>query len=449
MVAIGLVCLTTGIVFWLYYPTLYYGFRGEEFQILWRVKNNFSFYDSFVAQFIGTFKATNFFYRPVPREFSYFIVTSLFGFMPLAFRVILFILFTINIFLVYTLTKTFTHRNPIAFLSAFFFASRYCHFDLMYWILFGLENLLLALFIFSTVLVYSYFLHSFKKRYLLICCILTLLALLTKEAAIVLPLYIVSIHLILAKSTCRRLIGCILPFVCITSIFVGRIFLIRSNMSGGVYELVFSPYALGKNVLWYAYNCFNSPAELGLCAVTICISFVLCRNYKVALFGLGWFFISLIPFVAFKRTAEAYLFIPVFGLSIIVAKSIQTLLEKIPLNRSLCMALICCVFVLGDLKNIRSADQSWKESEHFIANVQQYFEKTFPSFPDNTLIYIKDKDLPSWKRWLLGQGKVFMLKNNSISVYFESWGGKPSGHYNAIYYFKLSDDSMKLIQGTE
>jgi hypothetical protein len=443
-VAVVFVCLAIGIVLLLYYPTLHCGFRGEEFQVLWLVKNNFSFYNSFIAQFMGTFHATNFFYRPVPREFSYFIVTSLFGFTPLAFRIILLNLFLINIFLVYTLTKTFTQRNDIAFLSAAFFASRFCHVELMYWILFGFENLILGFFIFTTVLVYIYFLRTSQKRYLGICCILTLLALLTKESAIVLPLYIVLTHVLLTKSSFRQLLYCVLPFAGISLIFVVRIFLIRGNMSGGAYGLVFSPYALGKNALWYVYHCFNGPLELGLCAITVCISFILCRNDKAALFGLGWFFVSLIPFVAFKRTFGAYLFIPVFGISIVVAQSIQSLLDKRPFKKALCMALICCVFVLGDFKNIRSDDQLWQETDQYITSVLKSLEKEFPSFPDNSLIYIKGKE-PNWKWYLLGRGRAFMLKYNNISVHFEFWKKEPSGHFSDIYYFTLSDDSMKFI----
>jgi hypothetical protein len=456
-IPIAFVCVSIGIVFCLYYPTLRYGFRGEEFQVLCLVKNNFSFYNSFIAQFMGTFQATNFFYRPVPRELSYYILTSLFGFAPLAFRIVLFILFLINTFLVYTLTKTFALRNDIALLATVFFASRFCHAQLMYWILFGLENLLLGFFIFTTVLVYVYFLRSSQKRYLGICGILTLLALLTKEAAIVLPLYIVLTHVFLAKTSFKQLVYCVLPFVCITLIIVVRILLIRGNMSGDVYGLVFSPYALGKNVLWYAYHCFNGPLEFGLCAVTVCISFFLCRNGKAALFGLSWFLVSLIPFVAFKRTNDAYLFIPVFGISIVVAISMQLMLDKIAFKRALCMALICCVFVLGDFKNIRSDDQSWQETDQFISSVLQSIEKEFPSFPDNSLIYIKSKE-PDWRFWLLGRGAAFMLKYNNISVYFERSGKKPSGNYSDIYYFTLSDNSMKFIgresqlhamQGTE
>jgi hypothetical protein len=443
-IPIVFVCLAIGIVFYLYYPTLRYGFRGEEFQVLRLVKNNFSIYNSFITQFMGTFRATNFFYRPIPREFSYYILTSLFGFTPLAFRIVLFILFLINIFLVYALTKIFTQRTDIAFLSAVFFASRFCHVQLLYWILFGFENLFLAFFIFAAVFTYACFLRSSQKRYLGICYVLTLLAFLTKEAAIVLPFYIMLTHAFLAKSSLKRLIYNVLPFAFITLIFVVRIFLIKGNMSGDVYGLVYSPYALAKNTLWYIYNCFNGPIEFGLCAAVVCVSFFLCRDGKTALFGLGWFFSSLIPFVAFKRTVDAYLFIPVFGISIVVATSMQAVIDNIRFKRALCLALIFFAFVLGDFKRLRSEDQSWQETDQFISSVLQSLEKEFPSFPDNSLIYIKGKD-PDWRTWLLGQGAAFMLKYNNISVYFECSGKKPAGHYSDIYYFKFTDDSMKFI----
>lgn len=443
-IPIALACLVTGMVFFLYYPTLRYGFRGEDFQVLRLVKNNFSFYNSFIAQFMGTFQATNFFYRPIPRELSYYILTSLFSFTPLAFRIVLFILFLLNIFLVYTLTKTFTRRADIAFLATVFFASRFCHFQLLSWILFGFENLFLAFFIFAAVFTYACFLRSSQKRYLGICCTLTLLALLTKEAAIVLPFYIILTHACLAKSSLKRLIYNVLPFACIVLIFVTRIYLIKDNMSGNVYGFVYSPYALAKNTLWYIYNCFNGPLEFGLCAAVVCASFFLCRDGKATLFGLGWFFISLIPFVAFKRTVDAYLFIPVFGISIVVAMGMQSVIDNIRFKRALCLALICCIFVLGDFKKLRSEDKAWQETDQFISNVLQSLEKEFPSFPDNSLIYIKGRE-PDWRTWLLGQGAAFMLKYNNISVYFESSRKKPAGNYSDIYYFKLTDASMKFI----
>jgi hypothetical protein len=439
-----LVCLSVGMVFFLYYPTLRYGFRGEDFQVLQLVKNNFSFFNSFIAQFMGTFRATNFFYRPIPRELSYYILTSLFGFTPLAFRIVLFILFLINLFLVYILTKTVTRRADIALLSTVFFASRFSHAQLLHWILYGLENLLLGCFIFTAVLVYVCFLRSSQKRYMIMCCVLTLLALLTKEAAIVLPLYIILTHILIAKPSLRQLMRCVFPFACIVLIFAARIYLIKGNMSGDVYGLVYSPYALVKNTLWYSYNCFNGPLEVGLCTAAACISFFLCRDGKAALFGLGWFFTSLIPFVAFKRTVDAYLFIPVFGISIVVAMCMQSLLDNLRFKKALCLVLLCCVFILSDFKKLRSEDKPWQETDQFISGVLQSLEREFPSFPDNSLIYIKGRE-PDWRTWLLGQGAAFMVKYNNISVYLESSRKTPPDRYSDIYYFTLTDDSMKFI----
>jgi len=438
--------LAAAIIFWLYYPILHYGFRGEEFQILYFVKYNFNLYHSFITRFLFPVEHANSFYRPIPREFSYYIITSLFGFKPLAFRIILFLLFFATIFLVYTLSKLCTGNKAAAFLSAAFFASRGCHFDLMYWILFGFENLIAGAFIFSAVLAHIFFLRNAKKRYLLICCTLTLLALSTKESAIVLPLYMGMTYLFFKKYSFKGLMLSVLPAAGITAVFAVRILLIGGNMSGTVYQMVFSPYALVKNTGWYIYRCFNSPVELSLCAAAVFFSFVMYRSGKAVLFGAAWFFVSLIPFAAFQRTNEGYLFIPMFGISIIIAKSIQPLLEKIPVNRSLLLGLICFLFVMAGGKNLRAQDTVWQPTEHFVNNVLSYYNSAFYSFPDDTLVYIKDKNLPYWKTWILGQGKAFMMNHKNLSVYFECWRKKaPHRHYSTVYYFSLADDSIKFL----
>lgn len=440
----ALMVCSAGLLIWLYYPTLHYGFRGEEFQILYLAKHSINFYDSFISHFLGTFKVGNFFYRPIPREFSYFVMNSLFGPKPLAFRCILFALFFANTLLVYLLIKTLCKNAAVGLVAAVFFATRCCHFPLMYWILFGFENLLLGCFIFSAVLAYIGYVRSSKKWYLILCSILNLLALMTKESAVIIPVYCVMVHLLLEKPSFRRLMITVVPIACITALFVGRILVIKSSMSGTVYQPVTSLFELGKNVLWYMHNCFNNPVELTVCGTAVGMYLVFFRNKnKLALFGLVWFFVSLVPFVTLKRTGPGYLYIPVFGLSTVIALSIQPLLSKIPRGRHIGYALVCGLFVVSNLTGLRKID--FQESEQFITGVLKSFEQQGYNFPDNALIYIKGRDLPAWKSWILGQGKAFMLKHENISVYFESWGTPPPAHPGDIFYFTLSDNTMKFL----
>lgn len=454
----GMICLAAGILILLYYQTLPSGFRGEEFQLLWLIQNKFSFYDSFVSQFLGEFQATNCFYRPIPREFCYFVVTSLFGPTPLAFRVILFALLLANVLLVYTLAHLFSTSRSIAFLAAVFFVTRYCHADLMYWILFGFERLLVALFILSAVLAYSVFLQTEKHRYFLISCACTLFALMTHEVAFVLPAYIVLVHVLHENPGFRRLAYCCLPFVCLTLLFVLRILLVGRTTSGAhlqhiVFANAFSPVVLVKNTLWSLYNCFNGPVECFILISVIFLVLAFRRFDKLTLFGLSWFIVSLLPFIAMNGLCGAYLMLPVFGISIIVAQSIQATLKRTSRANTAVLAIICCMFMLSAFKNLRSGDRAWQESlrksdaawqesEQYIANVLSYFSSCVSSLPGNALVCLRGQGLSGEKLWLLGEGMAFRVNFDAITVCFESEKHRGFEHREDIYYFDLSDTSI-------
>jgi cation transport regulator ChaC len=67
----------------------------------------------------------------------------------------------------------------------------------------------------------------------------------------------------------------------------------------------------------------------------------------------------------------------------------------------------------------------------------------FPSFPDNSLIYIKN--VSSDMVWLLGYGSVISLNyNNKLAVYFEGFNKKLPEEYPRIFCFKYDTNSHTL-----
>jgi hypothetical protein len=112
-------------VFLLFLPALSTYFAQDDFFHLKASLTDGSF-RSFIRLFgIYRFEERGYaFYRPIFREGLYNIFYNLFGLNPLPFRILLFSIHFINIYLVYTLINKLLKNQQIAIFSSFFFGIR-------------------------------------------------------------------------------------------------------------------------------------------------------------------------------------------------------------------------------------------------------------------------------------------------------------------------------------
>jgi len=432
----------------LYYPSFECHFWTEDFALIDYVKNNFSFYNTFVTNFFN-----GLFYRPLPNDISFLISYTIFELNSAGYKIINIILFILNSILVYEITILLTKSKFLAFTTSIIYLTRGAHLKAIYWIAAGFQTNGVAFWMFSTVLLYLQYIKSKNKLFYISSLLCSIFAMLTKEIGIVLPALILLTEAYTQRSkqyfNFKNLVLRIIPFSLITLLFyLPRIYILRSLILNSPYEMQFSLVAFFKNIAYYAFNSFNNYLEIFLLGTLILITLISSKNRKYALFSVAWFFIGLLPHLFIATHNECYyLATSLFGFSIILSIGLRCIYEKFGLcsiKYSLTIVLLS-VCIISARINIDSSKyvkkfHAYQQSVNtFLSDLKQ----DFPSFPDNSLIYIKDS--PSYLVRLLGWGGVISLNyKNKVTVYFEGNSKKLPAEYDHIYYFKFDENDLAL-----
>ncbi|MCI0621973.1 MAG: tetratricopeptide repeat protein [Acidobacteria bacterium] len=303
-------------------------------------------------------------FRPFPiredflpvRDLSYAICFHFWGPSPLSFHVVNILFHTATtIALLYLVTTLFKGRT-IAFLAALLFACHPIHVESVSW-LSGRKDVLSGFFVAASLLSYICFCQTGATRsvqFYLLSVLCFLLALLSKASAVVLlaliPLYVWIFEprqFFAWKSLwsygCLFLVGALYTW--------GQLFIAanegvsRSFRAGGPVTVV----RTNLLVLWEYYRLllwpvdqriiydlksadhFNATECLSLLVfIVLASAFVrLRRTQPMISFSIGWFFLTLLPYLNFVPTstllAERYLYLPSFGFALLCAVGIGRL----------------------------------------------------------------------------------------------------------------------------
>lgn len=430
----------------LYYPSFGCHFKTEDFALIEKVRNNFSFYNSFVTEFFSPQ-----FYRPITRHIFFLISYALFELNPIGYRIINIILFVLNNFLVYEIASILTKRKDIAFIASIFYLTRSAHLIAIYWITVGFQDNGVAFWVLSTILLYLQYINSENKLFYISSLMCSIFALLSKEISVILPALIFLIEIYTQKSkghlNFKILMWRFIPFFVLTLIiYFPRIYILRPLILDSPYKMQFSLSVFLKNIAFFVFNSFNNYIEIFLLGTLGLLSFLNSENRKYAFFSITWFFIGLLPHVFLAEHPRAYyLNISLVGFSIMLSISMKYIYEKIYSMKYLVTIIVLSACIISARINIYKSEyvKDFYAYEKFINNLLSELKHTFPSFPDNSLIYIKNThpDLV----WCLGYGGVISLNyNNKLAFYFEGVSKKLPDNYTRIYYFKYDNNSYTL-----
>lgn len=395
-------------------------------------------------------------YRPLTTQVFYFLGNSVFNLNPLALHIISFATFFLVIYLVYKLVNMIVKNNSIAFFAAFLYATSATHYGHLYF-LGTYQELGLAVFCLLAVVLFIKFVSEGNLKYYFLSVIAYILALLSKETAIIIPGILVLVYGLL-KSRKEKILPvkkfalALSSFVIILLAYLYFHFFLYGLAQGESYIWDFSP-RFANTLFWYGLWSFNLPEMLvdfigpGLRvnpnlfrfwfkeiipilllfgAVITSISYLAMKvrkklkkkDFQVIIFSLAWFVLTLIPVLFLPlHKFTYYLTLPLIGVVI----GISYLIEKAKATNSFKLAFASIWVVLSFATLQLTAKTHWISQGSKVArNAYVYFTqyekaergKKYIEFYDTS----EDKELPWSPSELV---KVVLSQNNFFEVFFE------------------------------
>ncbi|GDX52059.1 hypothetical protein LBMAG27_11060 [Bacteroidota bacterium] len=319
---------------------------------------NEHFSNIFKAFFEGTFGVKDVYYRPlfritfiVERQFLFLFPKEDFAVdaMRLA-HFIEIILHIISVSLLFKLLQKFSFSKSSAFMWSAVYAVHPVLTMAVAWIP-GRNDLMLSIFLISFFLNFFNYLETQKRKHLIWQFIFLMLALLTKESGVFIPFAAVFYLLLFNKKNLLSKNMLLIYSVWMVEL-IGWFFL-RNNiidpkqMNQSFNETISTAIErvpgliqyLGKIFLPVNLTVYPTIADtsylFGLIAIIVLIILIALnknRNWKMILFGLGWFVLFIFPFFFVPKKIndalyEHRLYIPMFGM-ILISREALPLIEK-------------------------------------------------------------------------------------------------------------------------
>ena len=331
----------------------------------------------------------DFLYRPLPLVFG-FLLYQVFGAAPFGYHLVSLLLHVLNSVLVFFLIRRLlgTEDNLPPFLAAAVFVVHPVHVEAVSWIGAGVD-LLLTLFFLSSFLGYLSYVECQRPRLsaLALPLLMFVLALLTKEVGIVLPVVLLAFDIIVRRRVSPvplavfGVVGAV--YFVVRGMILGKALgTLHFSLEGVGHVASFIAEALKLTVFPWPLGVYPLPPRPDLLVVTISVLLMgvfllLSIKSRVCLFSSFWFFVTLGPplLLAFHSRpvfAERFLYLPTAGLSILLAFSLAILLKR--KAGPVMAALVAATLIFGAVTVRAGAD--WRNDGVFYGRMIE----RFPSF---------------------------------------------------------------------
>lgn len=292
-------------------------------------------------------------FRPVG-WFAYWVPWRLFDLAPMPYHAFAWIIYGFNVFFVYLLLQRMLRSDYAAAFGALLFTFQAVYWDVL-WSFGTIFELLSACFFFLGLWIYLR--RPDSLRSVIVATLIYILAIKAKEMAITLPaiwlLYEVFVGQGWKRSAADSSVErtgasrywnrMAMRFSVLVVIGIWFVYLKTSSLAGMItsvpytpdfaYYVSFDPRDLSSGFLWYldALTGFPLPWAAWAGIVVLCAGLFLLMREGIPLFFLSYIFISLLPVVVFPNHRFAFFwYLPFFGVSGLVAWSLQRLLRWIP-----------------------------------------------------------------------------------------------------------------------
>lgn len=157
-------------------------------------------------------------YHPLT-TLAYAVIYNLYGANPAPFHVLNLILHLLNTILVFILLQKLAKRIEISVIVAVFFAIHPMHVESVAWVS-ELKDVMYSFFFLGSLILYvEYVQKSYKIKFVLLSFVLFVLSLLSKSAAVVLPLLLFLTDYYLERKFTKRIILEKIPFFILSALF--------------------------------------------------------------------------------------------------------------------------------------------------------------------------------------------------------------------------------------
>lgn len=455
------ICLVSLVMF---FPSLFKFYTNDDFWFL-KIANVSSFKE--FLNFFNLLKDTENIgvYRPLTLRVYYFLGVKLFNLNPIPLHIISFIVFFIIIFLVAKLAILLTNNNKIAVLSSFLYAVSVTHFGQLYYVGAFQELCLTALFLASVIYFIEYetqVRHPVEK--LTVSFLLFILALMSKETAVVLPFILILIHVYFSlikrtMTSTKTLVLSLTAYFLVLAIYLFFHFHNFGLISGDSYVWDFSPTRAINSLVWYGLWSFNLPEMLidfvgpGLhfnpnlftfwskeiipiltffaleVFVFITALFKSYRNvskkvltfkFYLLTFCTIWFVATLAPVLFLPvHKFTYYLTLPLVGVVFIISHLLSNLKTRI------CI-IFCVVWLVTSFFSLRlTLETNWIiQGENVSARVYQYFSQNKLNSSHKNIEFIDTPDDTSLPWSPTTTLKTVLSNQNLFNVFFSNYSGK-------------------------
>ena len=356
-------------------------------------------------------------YHPLT-TLTYLFEYRIYGLNPLPYHALNVLLHLVNIMLVYKLVEKLSENKLSALLVSLLFALHPMHVESVAWVS-ERKDVLYTLFYLGSLLAYHKYLASgMKSRHYWICLLLFVLSLLSKSAAITLPILLIAVDLYKKRKLNATMFLEKLPFlalavlfgilallsqqqafkpVSVSYTFIDRIFLFSYTISFYIVKLV-APFSLsvmhyypntgGGALPWYYY------ASLPFLLIMVWLVVRRSDFRREKLFGIFFFLIVIsimlqVVSVGDTITAERYTYVSYIGLFFIAGQWIAKI-QKNPLKKTALVVggifIIMCTYLTWERISV------WKDGKVLFTDVVKKYPESYPAYWMRGNIYYKHND---------------------------------------------------------
>lgn len=438
------------------------------------------------AAFLFSRREDFLFYRPLTTQFYFFVGQRLFDLHPIGYHLVSSLVFGTIIYSVFKLTLVLTKHERLSLFTTAFYALSASNFTRLAWTT-QIQELLFAFSSLVTILAWIKYWQLRERKYYLFTLFFFLLALMSKETAVILPvLLVITSAMRLQQISILAFFKAFLLFLAILIIYSYLRFIIIGVSLGGNYFTSYSLKQIANTLAWYGLWAIGIPelfvnfsyfgksgvinpkvieylltdkidilirfGTFGLLLIFLTLFFfkgLLGKKKRsdpkyllFVVFGLLWFVVALFPLLFSPFHKFPYeLTLPLYGLSLVLATiTLQGsgLLDKY--QPSMTIFLPCLTIVLYLIANITAVnvefDHNWVVGRGIVAHkVVEHFRRHFPVFPYERKVVLYN-DIPTVNKILgvsrqldyaLSGSKAFQLiyNDNKVRLYFEDGGDIP------------------------
>ena len=459
--------------------SLYFRHAGHFFQgdTVFLLNHRVTSIESYLREFVVLHSSG--WYRPLAHEPIESILYPVFGLNPIPYHISVYVVFIVVTLAVYALAFGLTRRPLFAAVATAFFnihsSNAYTTYDAGF-----TPELFYGLFYLASVLAYWRYLQQGKKSALGLSVVFFIASLLSKEAAVTLPGTLIAMHVLLgppAGSAATRFIAAMrstavhavlllayliftLGYLHVVGITFAKLISPPEPTDAVGYELVFNKTTILTNAVLGSSWAFNIPdgwwgrwrnltpgmlAFLKIFRVFVLAGMaglLMTTRRNLLLFGLAWCVITILPALPLAtHFLPYYTFVPIIGLSLIVATVLVWAYDSLCPHKFVAAAFVVLTLAGTVYATNRAIRQEIQDnillggSAQLALNSVNDMKHLYPVLPPNANLYFDDKSDPlAWSQDFGGLLKM-AYGLDQLSVRYASQGDlPPSGdaHGNTI-----------------